>query len=147
MSQTPHRRHDDEPLTGVRALMAKKISVGWALLVTTVVFGSVALIAYSLNRNFDEDSDRIAEDVYFTCVNTNTVRANAASVAGADVDTDRQIWMAIDDLFDDGIPEPARTVIFAGLKAREQKIEATYVASVCPVPPSLVDDLLPPATT
>lgn len=66
------------------------------------------------------------------CESGNRTRSNAAEVALADVDSDRKIWIAIDDLIDNGIPEPARTVIFNELQAREIQIALTYAEQSCP---------------
>lgn len=65
------------------------------------------------------------------CENVNTIRANARLIAIADVDTDRTIWLAIDDLIDNGLPEPARSTIFDGLDNRYTKIDETYRRTNC----------------
>lgn len=39
------------------------------------------------------------------------------------LDSDVATWTAIDDLFDNGIPEPARTTVFNGLEDRQHQIE------------------------
>ena len=63
------------------------------------------------------------------CLQTNEIRQRAQEVAEGDVtqdqaalDSDRASWLAIDDLFPDGIPEPARTTVFTGLQARQDAL-------------------------
>lgn len=64
------------------------------------------------------------------CLHANDTRINAASIATADVTSDREIWEAIDVLVE-GIPEPTRTVIFNELIARQSLIESTYAERSC----------------
>lgn len=137
MNQIPHRRSDDGPQTGLASWRTRKITVSWALSVCAVIFLCFSLIAYSIKRNFDADNARLAAADYYTCVGSNARRADARLVALADVDSDRDIWDAIDDLFPDGIPEPARGTIFDGLDAREANINDTYQPVVCQKPPDL----------
>lgn len=122
--------------TKVAAVLRRKVTVGWVLLVACMVFISVALIAYSVKANFNADRDRVDQTIHDTCVATNDVRSRAATVAEADVTSDRQIWQAIDDLIPDGLPEPARTVIFSGLDTRLARIKATYQQTHCPPGPN-----------
>lgn len=65
------------------------------------------------------------------CEAVNTRRSEASEVAKADVAADRQIWEAIDKLFVDGIPEPARTIIFDSLQQRDQLIHVVYGRQMC----------------
>ena len=65
------------------------------------------------------------------CLQTNEIRELAKEVAEGDVkqdqaslDSDRASWHAIDDLFPEGIPEPARTTVFAGLQTRQDALNA-----------------------
>lgn len=73
--------------------------------------------------------DSLRED---DCEAENLRRTNTATVAMADVTSDRNIWLAIDDLIEGGIPEPARTIIFEELDAREDLITVSYAAQPCP---------------
>lgn len=79
------------------------------------------------------------------CIQTNELRALAKEVAEGNVkqdqaalDSDRASWQAIDDLFPDGIPEPARTTVFTGLQVRQDAIniqsmlvDSVYQTSAC----------------
>lgn len=120
-----HRRKTD-----VR-LLARKVTVGWIALVLVVVFVSVGLIAYSVKANFDADRARDERNRVTECEAANRRRADAKTVALSDVSSDRQIWNAIDEIIADGIPEPARSTIFAGLDMREALIFTTYVQVEC----------------
>lgn len=79
------------------------------------------------------------------CLQTNDIRELAKQVAEGDVkqdqaalDSDRASWLAIDDLFPEGIPEPARTTVFTGLQSRQDAInvqndlvDSVYATSPC----------------
>lgn len=81
-------------------------------------------------------ADSIASQIA-TCEITNERRAEAKVVASDAIEADQASldrdeaalhndednWMAIDDLFETGIPEPARGIIFQGLEARQETIE------------------------
>lgn len=73
--------------------------------------------------------DSLRED---DCLTENARREVQLAVSLADVTSDRNIWLAIDDLIETGIPEPARTIIFEELDAREQLIATSYAAQPCP---------------
>lgn len=118
--------------TRAAAVLRRKISVGWVLLVTSVIFICFALITYSVKHNFDADSDRAAKARHDDCIAANRRRADAQTVAEADVDSDRQIWQAINDLVPNGLPEPAHTIIFSGLDDRLTRILSTYKRTECP---------------
>ena len=79
------------------------------------------------------------------CIQTNGLREKAKEVAEGDVkqdqaalDSDRVSWIAIDDLFPDGISELARTTVFTGLQTRQeaintqgQLVDSVYQPSPC----------------
>lgn len=122
--------------TKVAAILRRKVTVGWVLLVTAMIFICFVLITYSVKVNFNADQDRVDQTIHDTCVASNEVRSRAATVAEADVASDRQIWQAINDLIPDGLPEPAHTIIFSGLDERLARIDATYKQVVCPKAPN-----------
>jgi hypothetical protein len=92
------------------------------------------------------------------CQLTNERRDEAKLVAEGDIrqdqaslDSDLASWQAIDELFEGGIPEPARTTVFAGLTVRQGAIdtqsalvELTYQPATCPsTTQEIVDGTLP----
>jgi hypothetical protein len=109
------------------------VTYRWLIASVFVGFTFVGCAIYAAVQSYQTDNrltrERVAESItqqVVTCMTSNDRRAEAKDVATADVEEDRRIWEAIDALFDTGIPEPARTVIFTGLEVRQNKIEETY---------------------
>lgn len=139
-------------------------------IVWTVFLAISAFVGYrQLRLDNQLNTDRIEAAITResdNCVDRNDRRESARMLAeetlAADqsaldrdqdaLDNDVAIWTSVDDLFDDGIPEPARTTIFQGLNdrrvtiehdqerldGREVAIEATYALEPCP--PISTDD-------
>lgn len=109
------RRWFSEPVNFTRGFMLACITVGFAF-TGFAMWGAINVV-----------NDLRLQD----CRAVNLRRSEAADVARADVDADRVIWNAIDELFDEGIPEPAREIIFDSLDTREQLITVVYSREMC----------------
>lgn len=110
-----------------------RVTRGWLLASVLLGFVFLGCAIYAAVQTIQLDNrvtqERVASSIaqqIVTCELTNDRRAEAKIVAEADVVEDRKLWLSIDALFDDGIPEPARTTIFSGLDSRQVKIETTY---------------------
>lgn len=119
------------------------VTRGWLLFVVMVAFVFVFFSIYVTvsvvrldNRVTRDRLEAAIRDQVQSCVAGNASRDEAKVVAVLAVESDRNIWEALDDLFDNGLPEPARTIIFDGLTARENLIETTYKHEDCTSSPA-----------
>ena len=114
------------------------VTRGWLLFVVAVAFAFVFFAIYVTisvvrldNRVTRDRLEAAIRDQVASCEAGNESREEAKVVALLAVDSDRSIWESIDDLFDTGIPEPARSIIFNGLTSRENLIATTYKPEDC----------------
>jgi hypothetical protein len=130
----------ETPLTTARVWIATPANVtrGWLLFSTLVGFIFVACAIYAAVQTAELDNrvtrERVEEAVaqqVQSCLETNQRRAEAREIALADVEADDQIWRAVDDAIDGGLPEPLRSIVFDGFDLRRSKIETTYVDTDC----------------
>jgi hypothetical protein len=105
-------------------------------------------IEAAILRESDNCADRNARRDSARVLAEETLAADQASLDRDQdsLDNDVAIWTSIDDLFPEGIPEPARTTIFQGLSERQEtidgdqerldgrdaSIEKTYALEPCP---------------
>lgn len=114
------------------------VTRGWLLFVVAVAFAFIFFAIYVTisvvrldNRVTRDRLEAAIRDQVESCQAANDSRDEAKVVALLSVESDRNIWEAIDALFDNGLPEPARTVIFDGLTSRENLIDTTYKHEDC----------------
>lgn len=134
----------DEPRRGlidrVRGWMESPAHVtnGYLLLCTVVAFVFFGCAAYAVvqivqldNRVTRDQVVAAVEEARRDCIQDNARRDEARVVALADVEADRALWVAIDEVLPDGLPGDIATLIFDGLAEREVRIEETFRAEVC----------------
>lgn len=97
---------------------------GWVF-VGCSIYAAVTAIQLDNRVTQERVEDSIQQQI-LTCVTSNDRRVEAKLVAEADVAEDRRLWESIDSMFPEGIPQPARKIIFDGLMARQERIETTY---------------------
>lgn len=139
------KRPANTSLTNGRLLASRIV---WTFFLTLSAFVGYRQIRLD-NRITRERVDAAIVAQIQDCTQTNNLLELAKKVAEGDVrqdqaalDSDRASWLAIDDLFPDGIPEPARTTVFTGLQSRQeaiiaqsQLVDAVYEPSPCDVIP------------
>ena len=105
-------------------------------------------IEAAITRESDNCEDRNARRDSARVLAEETLAADQASLERDrdSLDNEVAIWTSIDDLFPEGIPEPARSTIFQGLAdrdsamdedqgrldGRDAAIDETYVLEPCP---------------
>lgn len=116
-----------------------RVTNGYLLLCTVVAFIFFGCAAWATveivqldNRVTRDQVVAAVEDARRDCIQDNTRRAEARIVALADVEADRALWVAVDDVLEEGLPADIATLIFDGLAEREARIDATYRDEVCP---------------
>jgi hypothetical protein len=135
------RRPANTNLTNGRLLASRLVWTFCLALAAFVGYRQIRLDNQITRERVDAALVREVED----CIQTNDLLQLAKEVAEGDVkqdqaslDSDRASWLAIDDLFPDGIPEPARTTVFAGLQSRQdalivqsELVDTVYQPSPC----------------
>jgi hypothetical protein len=105
-------------------------------LVAFVFFGCAAWATLEIvqleNRVTRDQVVAAVEDARRDCIQDNARRAESKVVALADVEADRALWVAIDEVIEGGLPVDLAELIFTGLAEREARIESTFLTEACP---------------
>lgn len=116
-----------------------RVTNGYLLLCTVVAFIFFGCAAWATieivqldNRVTRDQVVAAVESARRDCIADNARRNDAMIVALADVEADRALWVAVDEVLEDGLPEDIAALIFDGLAEREARIEETYRPEVCP---------------
>lgn len=123
------RRWSGEKAGITKGWLLLSVLLGWVFL-GCAIFAAVRTVQLDNRVTEERLAANLASQVE-SCMNGNVTRAEARLVAVADVEEDRRIWLAIDEVLDDGLPPQLGALVFESLVDRESQIEETYVLRDC----------------